>query len=196
MSVSLPAWLFNKCVAPRPPVGAVKQNVGPVVVALPEYAALEQALSSRRAAVTLHSLAPHWRTSTRSAARRLRRQPLLVDAPVDRGRWRLAAACMVLRSGEAGLSLNGLLYACCREASMLSKAMEVWKPAASMSVKPDAQPTEKLLLANSTQHKHDEAFGVFDAIDAGVQPRAAACTALVRQHTPCVSPRAPRRLPP
>ena len=81
----------------------------------------------------------------------------------------------------SGLSLNGLLYACCREPSMLAHAMSVWALLAKCKVKPDGQPTEKLVLANISQHNYEAAFGVFlDAIDANLQLGAAACTALVR----------------
>lgn len=88
----------------------------------------------------------------------------------------------------AGCSLNALLYACCREATMLDKAMSVWGLMEEHSVKPDAEPAEKLLLANLARHKYDDAFAVFlGAIDAELQPSAPACTALVR--TCAVMPR-------
>ena len=81
----------------------------------------------------------------------------------------------------AGLSLNALCYACCRETSMADKAMEVWALLAEHGVPPEAEPTEKLLLMNLSRHRYDDAFGVFlGAIDAQLQPSAAACTALVR----------------
>ena len=71
----------------------------------------------------------------------------------------------------AGLSLNALLYACCREPSMLDKAMTTWGLLTEHGVKPDAEPAEKLLLANLAQHKYDDAFAVFlGAIDAELQP--------------------------
>ena len=84
-----------------------------------------------------------------------------------------------------GLSLNALLYACCREASttgaLLPEAMATWRMMPQHDVKPDGEPAEKLLLANLTKHKYDDAFGVFlGAIDAELQPSASACGALVR----------------
>ena len=86
----------------------------------------------------------------------------------------------------AGLSLNALCYACCRETSMADKAMEVWALLAEHGVPPEAEPTEKLLLMNLSRHRYDDAFGVFlGAIDAQLQPSAAACTALVRTLRSC-----------
>ena len=81
----------------------------------------------------------------------------------------------------SGLSLNALMYACCRESSMLDKAMSVWELIGESSVKPDAEPAEKLLLANLSKFKYDDAFGVFlGMIDAGLQPSLPASTALVK----------------
>ena len=89
---------------------------------------------------------------------------------------------------SAGLSLNALLYACCREPAMGDQAMGLWSLMAESGVAPEQEPAEKLLLSALSRHKYDDAFGVFlGAIDAGLQPSAPACTALVR--TSVVMPR-------
>ena len=89
---------------------------------------------------------------------------------------------------SAGLSLNALLYACCREPAMGDHAMGLWSLMAESGVAPEQEPAEKLLLSALSRHKYDDAFGVFlGAIDAGLQPSAPACTALVR--TSAVVPR-------
>ena len=54
---------------------------------------------------------------------------------------------------QAGLNLNALLYACCREASMLDKAMEVWGLMGESGSSIDIEPAEKLLLANLAKAK-------------------------------------------
>ena len=81
----------------------------------------------------------------------------------------------------AGLSLNGLIYACCREPSMVPRAMALWALLSECGVAPDAVPTEKLLSANLSQRMYDEAFDVFlGALEGGLKLGAAVCTALIR----------------
>ena len=50
-----------------------------------------------------------------------------------------------MRAG--GLFLNQLLYACCREASMLDKALEVWADLQAAGEAVEAEPVGKLILA-------------------------------------------------
>ena len=89
---------------------------------------------------------------------------------------------------KSGLNFNALLYACCREKEMLEKAMAVWELMTEHEVKPDAEPAEKLLLANLAKGKYDDAFSTFlGCVDAGIQPAQPACTALVK--TSAVVPR-------
>ena len=89
---------------------------------------------------------------------------------------------------KSGLNFNALLYACCREKEMLDKAMAVWELMTEHEVKPDAEPAEKLLLANLAKGKYDDAFSTFlGCVDAGIQPAQPACTALVK--TSAVVPR-------
>ena len=84
-----------------------------------------------------------------------------------------------MRAG--GLFLNQLLYACCREASMLDKALEVWADLQAAGEAVEAEPVGKLILACLAKSKYDDAFGAFlAAIDGGKQPAAPVCTALVR----------------
>ena len=81
----------------------------------------------------------------------------------------------------AGLSLNALLYACCREAALLEAALALWEEMATLEVKPAREPAGKLILAAVAAKKYEEAFGVFlGAIDAGLQPATPVCVALVR----------------
>ena len=84
-----------------------------------------------------------------------------------------------MRAG--GLFLNQLLYACCRESSMLDKALEVWADLQAAGEAVEAEPVGKLILACLAKSKYDDAFGAFlVAIDGGKQPAAPVCTALVR----------------
>ena len=84
-----------------------------------------------------------------------------------------------MRAG--GLFLNQLLYACCREASMLDKALEVWADLQAAGEVVEAEPVGKLIMACLAKSKYDDAFGAFlAAIDGGKQPAAPVCTALVR----------------
>ena len=82
----------------------------------------------------------------------------------------------------AGLNLNALLYACCRDPSkMLTQAMGIWGAMSELGVKLDTEPANKLILANITQGEHEAAFGAFlGAIDSGVQPSESVCAALIR----------------
>ena len=62
---------------------------------------------------------------------------------------------------KSGLNSNALLYACCREKEMVDKAMAGWASMTEHEVKPDAEPAEKLLLANLAKGKYDDAFSTF-----------------------------------
>ena len=64
-----------------------------------------------------------------------------------------------MRAG--GLFLNQLLYACCREASMLDKALEVWADLQAAGEAVEAEPVGKLILACLAKSKYDDAFGAF-----------------------------------
>ncbi|KAL1521246.1 hypothetical protein AB1Y20_020917 [Prymnesium parvum] len=81
----------------------------------------------------------------------------------------------------AGVNMNALVYACCREpANLLSHAMSTWRAMVELGVPLDTEPANKLICANLALARRDDAFTVFlGAIDAGVQPSEAACTALV-----------------
>eukprot|EP00965_Chrysotila_dentata_P201703 6180706-Pleurochrysis_carterae.AAC.1 len=89
---------------------------------------------------------------------------------------------------EAGLNLNALLYACCREPRMLKQAMDVWNDIKVSRVIPDTEPMQKLILSCLGNSKFDHAFNIFlAAIEAGLQPSERVCGALVR--TASVQPR-------
>ena len=81
----------------------------------------------------------------------------------------------------AGLNFNALLYACCRDQAMLDKALAVWEDMKEQAVPGENEPLGKLMLSCLARSRYDDAFAVFlDAIDAGLQPGAQVCAALLR----------------
>lgn len=93
-------------------------------------------------------------------------------APGDDGGGALVAA---------GLNLNALLYATCRDPAMLESARRVWDVLTSVGAKPELEPLEKLIGSCLKRRSHDEAFSVFlAAIDAGLTPSPRACLGLIR----------------
>jgi hypothetical protein len=93
-------------------------------------------------------------------------------APGDDGARALVAA---------GLSLNALLYATCRDPAMLESARRVWATMTSVGAKPELEPLEKFIGSCLKRKSHDEAFAVFlAAIDAGLSPSPRTSVALIR----------------
>ncbi|EOD38722.1 hypothetical protein EMIHUDRAFT_260663, partial [Emiliania huxleyi CCMP1516] len=81
---------------------------------------------------------------------------------------------------KAGLNFNALLYACCREPSMLPSARTAWRVLGEAGVAPELPPLEKYIGSLLESQSYDDAFGVFlTAIDASLSPSLKTSAALV-----------------
>lgn len=154
------------------------------------FEALDAALAARDADATAAALAP-LDAGTLDPRRLATAINLLAQMRHNRAAHRTyesgAASHGVEALVQAGFSLNGLIYACCRESAMLPLAMALWELLGKHNVPPEAVPAEKLVLANLAVDKHDDAFSVFlGALDAGIQVCIAyAAIQLLHNPTPC-----------